>query len=68
MDNDGVLAIEVPDNVTRSPLIFEKLQASNLLLGSLLGRSEARINMPGGCDMGSTMDLHLKGLQALGAK
>ena len=70
--DDGVLAIEVPDNIVpESPYdLSKKLRASNLLLGSLLGRKrEARISMPGGCDIGSRpMDLHLKGLQALGAK
>jgi len=70
--DDGVLVIEVPDNVIpESPYeLSKKLRASNLLLGSLLGRKrEARISMPGGCDIGSRpMDLHLKGLQALGAK
>lgn len=70
--SDGVLSIEVPDSVIpESPYeLSKKLRASNLLLGSLLGRRrEARISMPGGCDIGSRpMDLHLKGLQALGAK
>lgn len=69
--DDGVLAIEAPDNIVpESPYdLSKKLRASNLLLGSLLGRKrEARISMPGGCDIGSRpMDLHLKGLQALGA-
>lgn len=69
--DDGTLAIEVPDNIIpESPYeLSKKLRASNLLLGSLLGRKrEARISMPGGCDIGSRpMDLHLKGLQALGA-
>lgn len=70
--DDGVLVIEAPDNIVpESPYdLSKKLRASNLLLGSLLGRKrEARISMPGGCDIGSRpMDLHLKGLQALGAK
>ena len=69
--DEGTLAIEVPDSITpESPYeLSKKLRASNLLLGSLLGRKrEARISMPGGCDIGSRpMDLHLKGLQALGA-
>ncbi len=69
--DDGTLAIEVPDNIIpESPYeLSKKLRASNLLLGSLLGRKrEARISLPGGCDIGSRpMDLHLKGLQALGA-
>lgn len=46
------------------------LRASNLFLGGLLGREgEAVISLPGGCDIGSRpMDLHLKGVQALGAE
>lgn len=46
------------------------LRASNLFLGALLGREkEAAISLPGGCDIGSRpMDLHLKGVQALGAE
>ncbi|MGE5422707.1 MAG: UDP-N-acetylglucosamine 1-carboxyvinyltransferase [Ignavibacteriales bacterium] len=71
-EEDGALAIEAPDNITtQSPYELSKmLRASNLLLGSLLGRKgEARICLPGGCDIGSRpMDLHIKGMQALGAK
>lgn len=71
-EEDGSLAIEVPDDVhVETPYELSKqLRASNLLLGSLLGRRrEARICLPGGCDIGSRpMDLHLKGLQALGAR
>ncbi|MEA1961521.1 MAG: UDP-N-acetylglucosamine 1-carboxyvinyltransferase [Bacillota bacterium] len=49
--------------------LAKKVRASNLFLGSLLGRQrEAIISMPGGCDIGSRpMDLHLKGAQAMGA-
>jgi UDP-N-acetylglucosamine 1-carboxyvinyltransferase len=50
--------------------LSKRLRASNLLLGSMLGQvSETRISMPGGCDIGSRpMDLHLKGLQAMGVE
>lgn len=69
---DGTLEIEAPDDIIpETPYeLSKKLRASNLLLGSLLGRKgEARICLPGGCDIGSRpMDLHMKGLQALGAK
>lgn len=68
---DGSLSITVPDNIgVETPYdLAKRLRASNLLLGSLLGkRREARICLPGGCDIGSRpMDLHLKGLAALGA-
>jgi UDP-N-acetylglucosamine 1-carboxyvinyltransferase len=49
--------------------LSKKLRASNLFLGALLGRQgEARVSLPGGCDIGSRpMDLHLKGVRALGA-
>ncbi len=71
-EDDGTLAIEVPDNIlSESPYeLSKKLRASNLLLGSLLGRRrQAKISLPGGCDIGSRpMDLHLKGLQVLGSK
>lgn len=48
----------------------KKLRASNLLLGPLLARcGSASIALPGGCNIGSRpMDLHIKGLEALGAK
>lgn len=71
-NEDSSLEIEVPDDIiTETPYELSKLlRASNLLLGSLMGRKgAARIALPGGCDIGSRpMDLHLKGLQALGAK
>lgn len=50
--------------------LMRQLRASNLVLGPLLGRcGRARIAFPGGCDIGSRpMDLHTKGIQALGAR
>lgn len=50
--------------------LARKLRASNLFLGALLARyGAAEIPMPGGCEIGSRpMDLHLKGLVALGAQ
>lgn len=46
-----------------------KMRASFLVMGPLLARLGcARISMPGGCNIGSRpIDLHLKGLTALGA-
>lgn len=46
-----------------------KMRASFLVMGPLLARlGHARISMPGGCNIGSRpIDLHLKGLTALGA-
>lgn len=50
--------------------LAKRLRASNLFLGAMLGCSkEAVISMPGGCDIGSRpMDLHIKGLKAMGAR
>ena len=47
-----------------------KMRASFTVLGSLLGRcGEAKVAMPGGCAIGERkVDLHIKGLEALGAK
>jgi UDP-N-acetylglucosamine 1-carboxyvinyltransferase len=47
-----------------------KMRASFTVLGSLLGRcKEAKVAMPGGCAIGERkVDLHIKGLEALGAK
>lgn len=50
--------------------LASKLRASFVFLGALVGRfKEARIALPGGCNIGTRkVDLHLKGLRALGAK
>lgn len=49
--------------------LANKLRASIVCLGSLLARfKEVKIAMPGGCNIGARkIDLHLKGLKALGA-
>jgi UDP-N-acetylglucosamine 1-carboxyvinyltransferase len=49
--------------------IVSKMRASFLVLGPLLARArEARFSLPGGCDIGTRpVDLHLKGLEAMGA-
>lgn len=49
--------------------LVSKMRASICVLGPLLARhGKARVSMPGGCVLGSRpIDLHLKGLQALGA-
>ena len=50
--------------------IAGKLRASFLVAGALLGRcGRARLNLPGGCRIGSRpVDLHLKGFQKMGIK
>ncbi len=71
-NEDGSLSICPPGHEIDYQTSYElskKLRASNLLLGALLGRQgEARVSLPGGCDIGTRpMDLHIKGVRALGA-
>jgi UDP-N-acetylglucosamine 1-carboxyvinyltransferase len=49
--------------------LMRRMRASNLVLGPLLGRfGRVVISQPGGCNIGSRpMDLHLRGMRALGA-
>jgi len=49
--------------------MVRKMRASVLVLGPLLARfGRARVSLPGGCAIGARpIDLHLKGLEALGA-
>jgi UDP-N-acetylglucosamine 1-carboxyvinyltransferase len=49
--------------------LVSRMRASILVLGPLLARSgRANVAMPGGCNIGSRkIDLHLKGLQKMGA-
>lgn len=50
--------------------LIKKMRASFLVIGPLLARmGRARVSLPGGCAIGARpIDLHLKGLSALGAK
>ncbi|MBF0377860.1 MAG: UDP-N-acetylglucosamine 1-carboxyvinyltransferase [Desulfamplus sp.] len=50
--------------------LVRKMRASILVLGPLVARfGRARVSLPGGCAIGARpVDLHLKGLEALGAK
>lgn len=56
-------ASEVPEELMR------EMRSSIFLMGPLLGRTgKVRVSYPGGCAIGSRpIDLHLKGLRALGA-
>jgi len=49
--------------------LIRKMRASICILGPLLGRfRKARVSLPGGCVIGARpIDLHLKGMRALGA-
>lgn len=70
--NQDCIEITTPDQIdTVTPYRqVKKLRASNLLLGPLLARfGQAEIALPGGCNIGSRpMDLHIKGLQSMGAQ
>jgi len=50
--------------------LIRKMRASICILGPLLGRlRHSRVSLPGGCVIGTRpIDLHLKGMEALGAK
>jgi UDP-N-acetylglucosamine 1-carboxyvinyltransferase len=50
--------------------MVKTMRASVLVLGPLVARfGEARVSLPGGCAIGSRpVDLHIKGLQAMGAQ
>ena len=60
----NITSYEAPYDLVR------KMRASFDVLGSLLGRfGEARVALPGGCSIGKrSVDLHVKGLIALGAE
>jgi UDP-N-acetylglucosamine 1-carboxyvinyltransferase len=50
--------------------LVKRMRASVLVLGPLLARcGEAKVSLPGGCAIGSRpIDLHLSGLEAMGAE
>lgn len=64
--------IEVPEQLLpEAPIdLVRRMRASILVLGALLARcGEARVAMPGGDDFGSRpIDMHLGGLEAMGAE
>jgi UDP-N-acetylglucosamine 1-carboxyvinyltransferase len=68
-DSVTINAEQLPN--THAPYeLVRKMRASFLVMGPLLARKkQARIPLPGGCAIGSRpIDLHLKGLEAMGAK
>ncbi|WP_337876263.1 UDP-N-acetylglucosamine 1-carboxyvinyltransferase [Elioraea sp.] len=71
-DNDGrTLSIGGAITSTEAPYdIVRKMRASVLVLGPLVARcGEARVSLPGGCAIGTRpIDLHLKGLEQMGAE
>jgi UDP-N-acetylglucosamine 1-carboxyvinyltransferase len=64
IDTSGLITYEAPYDVVR------KMRASILVLGPLVARlKKARVSLPGGCAIGARpINLHLKGLAALGAR
>src|SRR5690606_4161979 len=70
-DDDG-LTLDASHIVSReAPYEMVKtMRASILVLGPLLARfGHARVSLPGGCAIGSRpVDLHIKGLRAMGAE
>lgn len=69
---DGVLEIDCQE-ITCDEAPFElvsKMRAAFLVIGPVLARTgRSQISLPGGCNIGSRpIDLHLKGLEGLGAK
>ena len=71
-DSEGLLSIDATtiDNPVGEYDIVRKMRASICILGPLLARcGRAEVSMPGGCAIGDRpVNLHIKGLQALGAK
>jgi UDP-N-acetylglucosamine 1-carboxyvinyltransferase len=65
------IKIEAAGRIERTATydIVRKMRASYYVLGPLLGRfADARVSLPGGCAIGPRpVDLHLKGIAALGA-
>ena len=63
IDTKGILQPIVPYELARM------MRASSYFLGTLLGRfNEAKVSMPGGCDLGDRpIDQHLKAFRSLGA-
>ena len=57
-------------NCTADYKLVSTMRASVCVLGPLLGKElQARVSMPGGCIIGQRpVDLHIKGLRALGAQ
>ncbi|MHB8654407.1 MAG: UDP-N-acetylglucosamine 1-carboxyvinyltransferase [Terriglobia bacterium] len=66
--------VEIQARKLESPLapyeLVKQMRASVLVLGPLVARfGQARVSLPGGCAIGARpINLHLKGLEALGVK
>jgi UDP-N-acetylglucosamine 1-carboxyvinyltransferase len=64
VDTSGIKGVIAPYDLVKT------MRASILILGPLLARmGEAEVSLPGGCAIGARpVDLHLKGLEQLGAQ
>ncbi|GAB4280996.1 MAG: UDP-N-acetylglucosamine 1-carboxyvinyltransferase [Coriobacteriia bacterium] len=64
LDTTEIVSVEAPYEMVA------RMRASFVVLGPLVGRvGHARVAMPGGCNIGSRkIDMHLKGLSALGVE
>jgi len=71
MDDQGQVRVDTStSNNPEAPYeLVKTMRASALVLGPLLARfGKARVSLPGGCAIGARpMDMHLKGLEAMGA-
>jgi len=71
MDDQGRVRVDTStSNNPEAPYeLVKTMRASALVLGPLLARfGRARVSLPGGCAIGARpMDMHLKGLEAMGA-
>ena len=64
ISNEGLHSWELPDDLSK------QIRSSIFLLGPILGKlRRATVTYPGGCEIGlRPIDLHLKGLKALGVR
>jgi UDP-N-acetylglucosamine 1-carboxyvinyltransferase len=71
---DEKLSVEVDASTIKTLVapyeLVKTMRASILVLGPMVGRfGEAEVALPGGCAIGSRpVDLHIRGLEAMGAK
>ncbi|MDQ6959316.1 MAG: UDP-N-acetylglucosamine 1-carboxyvinyltransferase [Mariprofundaceae bacterium] len=72
MDDKGRVRVDTStSHLPEAPYeLVKTMRASALVLGPLLARfGHARVSLPGGCAIGARpMDMHLKGLEAMGAE
>ena len=74
VSRDAKLSVTLSGANIQNPVapyeMVKTMRASILVLGPLLARfGAARVSLPGGCAIGSRpVDLHIKGLQAMGAE